>query len=514
MLLYSLASSQSSRKDPTGTLEQPDSRHTFGRNILPGFLQSLQLMHRELSALQDNKIPEVSARQGRISENTEYGRGQSYTLNTSPRPPSMFKPTGGGAKSVSRTKKAQPKSKRTEVNEVEKASDKIMDNKLKKRQMPQRNGTKDRACKVQKTDHKDITTNIKIVKKKKTGNHKDVPIELSDSDDNTLLSLRSGRRTRSTLPFNDFEDIKAPFGDLENDLSPSQGFLFRGHNVTLQVEHEKAKAEAELKVLQADYEKAQADLKALQDEVNTQMARANKAQHNFETQRACANDLQADVNRMQCDYAIELHEVRQESTAERLHLSTELGKVREEGDDLKRNLEAEEKRSAALGNEVALLQTENMNLKSSLEEEKKAYLELMKTINTQSGIAAELVSVKMINEVLSKDIESLKNSYKRSTLSPTPTLTPTHVSSSSEDAKIDNVRKTYIRVKMRYDNLYSIAKKLHVSTKGMGLSNFGEFGAYLRQLKTVIEDVDGQDATSTGNGDSHRIRESSHSDRA
>ena len=76
---------------------------------------------------------------------------------------------------------------------------------------------------------------------------------------------------------------------------------------------------------------------------------------------------------------------------------------------------------------------------------------------------------------------------------------------------MENVRKTYIRVKMRYDNLYSIAKHVHISTKSMNLTNFGEFGGYLKQLRNVMEEVDQEEGGARGS-DSWRSRDSGYAE--
>jgi chaperonin cofactor prefoldin len=61
-------------------------------------------------------------------------------------------------------------------------------------------------------------------------------------------------------------------------------------------------------------------------------------------------------------------------------------------------------------------------------------------------------------------------------------------SSSQEMIKENNIRKTYAKVKRKFDNLHSIAVDLATCTRSMDMSSFGEFGSYLRQLKKALEE--------------------------
>jgi DNA repair exonuclease SbcCD ATPase subunit len=77
------------------------------------------------------------------------------------------------------------------------------------------------------------------------------------------------------------------------------------------------------------------------------------------------------------------------------------------------------------------------------------------------------------------------------------TLTPP---SSDLEQRTENVRKTYVRVKQKYDHIYAMAHK-HVSlANGMNLSTFGEFGSSLKRLRRAVEERDndgGKEPTNT-----------------
>jgi hypothetical protein len=283
-------------------------------------------------------------------------------------------------------------------------------------------------------------------------------------------------------------------------------------------------------ILLANYHKTQDLLKdergrvvKLQTDIETQTAKITKAQEDFETQKTRGYYLRAEIERLQRDHAIELRKVHQnrseevnqamnkalgkveatqrekdlKSLNESAHLCTELLQVRKERDELRRSLAPEKMRSVSgeterqmvstLTTKLNFLQAETATLRTDLEKEKKEHTRAKHDLDAQAHLAHELASHK---ESLKRDVD------KRSTCSPTP------AASSAEETKVENVRKTYIRVKMRYDILYSIAKDLHISTNGMNLTSFGEFGGYLKQLRTAMEEVDQE-----GGGDVQRSKD-------
>lgn len=73
-------------------------------------------------------------------------------------------------------------------------------------------------------------------------------------------------------------------------------------------------------------------------------------------------------------------------------------------------------------------------------------------------------------------------------LSPAPSSVTSYAPTTTEERKEENIRKTYIRVKRRFDNLHAAAGDLTNCTRGMDLSSFGQFGQYLRQLKRALDE--------------------------
>jgi len=73
--------------------------------------------------------------------------------------------------------------------------------------------------------------------------------------------------------------------------------------------------------------------------------------------------------------------------------------------------------------------------------------------------------------------------------SPTPSMTSSQLTSATDaEQRLVNVRKTYITVKKRYDNLHSVVSNISTATRSWDYCNFGEFGAYLKQLKTALDE--------------------------
>ena len=73
-------------------------------------------------------------------------------------------------------------------------------------------------------------------------------------------------------------------------------------------------------------------------------------------------------------------------------------------------------------------------------------------------------------------------------LSPAPSSVTSYALTTTEERKEENIRKTYIRVKRRFDNLHVAAGNLTNCTRGMDLSSFWQFGQYLRQLKRALDE--------------------------
>lgn len=163
---------------------------------------------------------------------------------------------------------------------------------------------------------------------------------------------------------------------------------------------------------------------------------------------------------------------------------------------LQQDLENEKHTHAETLKQIDAVQAENMCLKADLAVERNARSEVVKqlSVNVDHGISEPTATKSNLDKPWNPS-EDLNSAYKnplKSTPPPTfTTMSLASVSSSDPEAKVENVRKVYLKVKKKYDLLYSIAKKLCATTRGMNLGSFGEFGANTRQLRTALEECDG-----------------------
>jgi hypothetical protein len=143
----------------------------------------------------------------------------------------------------------------------------------------------------------------------------------------------------------------------------------------------------------------------------------------------------------------------------------------------------------AMNNELASdLQSERCLLKKEREEH-EAVIKDMTSNKSPSSTPPDLQSE---NARLRKENERLRSfgllSPASSSISSSSQDAKASTSSSQEIIKENNIRKTYTKVKRRFDSLHSIAVDLITCTRSMDTSSFGEFGRYLRQLKKVLEE--------------------------
>jgi hypothetical protein len=538
MFFYSLLKTQKSRRESYPTPVRPPSpQPTHKRNIVSESLHSLSYTGQELQILHNaNALPRQKS-----PNNIEELIGQSYSLtsamgqstHTMLQHINRTKPTSVSRSKTSKVKKSKAKGTKAKDEEANSKKRAIL-----RSQMP-------RACKVVKTDAKDVTASMKPkeeanVKRRKTGTQKDVPIELTDSEDDIPLFPFIQRKSQpiSSGPPESWSIDKIGYEDADTSLALPQ------NQSTISLKN--AAILTDLQNIQIELKEADQRAAKLQTDLEAQMACTSKAQEESKAHMERTNDLRMKLELIKRDHATELRVIRHdndkevteavtqavnhrlaevdiehkrknyEAVNERARLSTELLQVRQERDELRRSLDTEIARSTSIEVErqknasliitLNFLQAETATLKTDLQQEREHHAKTKNDLDAHSNLVGELASLKAINEYLNKDIEALRHDAdKRSTLSPTPTV------SSAEEMKVENVRKTYIKVKMRYDTLYSIAKHLHVSTKSMNLTNFGEFGGYLKQLSAVMEEVD-QEGGGTRGSDGWKSRDSGYAE--
>jgi hypothetical protein len=203
--------------------------------------------------------------------------------------------------------------------------------------------------------------------------------------------------------------------------------------------------------------------------------------------------LQHELIRLKFEHVVELQELRQqldtakaENERVRIHLEAKLrdkvlsraisdeaaaGRFR----DLERELEAEQSKVLDL---------------TQQRDQLRADVDTSKTRHDELAAKYQTLQCSQQTEVFRATAAcSQASSVLPCTLSPAPS---SHSSLSNEDQKAENLRRTYLKVKRRFDNLHSVCVNLATCTRSMDLSSFGEFGRYLDQLKAALEE-DGQE---------------------
>jgi hypothetical protein len=293
---------------------------------------------------------------------------------------------------------------------------------------------------------------------------------------------------------------------------------------------------------------AQEKMARLQDELeccraklDVQSARAQqsddeiarlKREHTVFEQKICSEKeveeqrfkkLQGEMERELAGLRGEHSKIEQGFMIEKGRMATELRTIREECHELKMNLETSSKAAVSHQKEcedlrlqlrieqqrVTTLEAENTSLKQELQQQKQAHADVTKQLDaattaltanletaklTNNALSAKYEAVKAENEELKSANEALK-SIRLPTASPIPTISQS--STSDLEQRSENVRKTYFRVKKKYDQIYSIARNIGIATRGMNLGNFGEFGMHLRQLKSAMEEGEEKEEAGT-----------------
>jgi DNA repair exonuclease SbcCD ATPase subunit len=147
--------------------------------------------------------------------------------------------------------------------------------------------------------------------------------------------------------------------------------------------------------------------------------------------------------------------------------------------------------NANLMAEISVIEAEKETLETELADAKDANASLLQELSEARLLITELRATQSSHMTTRPDTSDKPGETQGSKEAPAESLTdlPTPASSDLEQ-RTDNVRKTYFRVKKKYDQVYAIAHSLSALAKGLNLSNFGEFGSYLRQLRKAVEEGD------------------------
>lgn len=253
-------------------------------------------------------------------------------------------------------------------------------------------------------------------------------------------------------------------------------------------------SQAEVEEVKADAQRQALDLQR-QQSISSDKQMADREEE-LETERRRTSDLT-----WECDH------LRKEMEAARSCLRGEVDLIQQR-DDYERLYNEEKETSADV---VRGLEEKNQELTRKAE---AMALEIQQTANqieekdreaTRKAEEAATESSHQTKQIedLQREVSDLMSENAALRISanepPSPAVderaSPAHSMSSSQltlasdaDLKLANVRKTYIKVKKRYDNLHSVASNISTATRSWDYGSFGEFGAYLRQLKTALDE--------------------------
>ncbi|KAH9880143.1 hypothetical protein J1614_002169 [Plenodomus biglobosus] len=69
-----------------------------------------------------------------------------------------------------------------------------------------------------------------------------------------------------------------------------------------------------------------------------------------------------------------------------------------------------------------------------------------------------------------------------------PSASPFRSIGPVDEQKNEGIRRTYVKIKRKYDILHSVLKSLETCTRSMDLSSFGEFGRCMRLVRSALEE--------------------------
>ncbi|KAF2641352.1 hypothetical protein P280DRAFT_549075 [Massarina eburnea CBS 473.64] len=179
----------------------------------------------------------------------------------------------------------------------------------------------------------------------------------------------------------------------------------------------------------------------------------------------------------------ELHQLEQRLTASEQKV-----------DDLEMEIEDKEAEIAHLG---ALLETDKPTdqLQQQLVASEQKVDDLKTKIEAKEAEITQLANLLAAPDPSSQSnlqfpdsASSLKASNSRVVNMARPLTPSLSGESNGLQTRTDNVRKTYIKVKRRYDNLRSAAANIVQSTRGLDLTCFGEYGHYIKTLRNVLDE--------------------------
>jgi hypothetical protein len=231
---------------------------------------------------------------------------------------------------------------------------------------------------------------------------------------------------------------------------------------------------------------AQRESQIAQDTIKTLKQQMEKQNADFQLEKTKA-DTEAKMSISKLKREVEAQ--RQESRV-----------LARERDQLREQLEKQQDvltRNAKLEKELLSLQESCNQEKKARQEQQQHHADVLNDILKSKATAANgdtqaqaeeerLHTLEDENARLVKELDTVKAAtISRPLLALSPV--PSQSSSTDDDKRESNVRKMFVRTKRQYDVLLSVASNLVICTRSMDLSSFGEFGRYMKKLRSTLD---------------------------
>jgi regulator of replication initiation timing len=308
-------------------------------------------------------------------------------------------------------------------------------------------------------------------------------VVISDSEDEDLELFRRSATDSQTPPR---QTLKIDSPGSEDDLkpvpmptptpTPTHSNLLEIELVRMKVAHAReveclrlqlSASEAKVKKIKEDAAHEAAELQIRQS-VSSDKHLADLDEE-LQTERRCTSDLT-----WECDH------LRREMEAARSCLKGESDLIQQR-DEYERLYNEEKETNAIL---MRGLEEKNQESTRKAVEMTNEIQNLAKQIEDLQREVSDLRGENAALRISANEAPSLAVEAR---VSPVPSFSSSQSTPASDaELRLVNVRKTYITVKKRYDNLHSVASNISTATRSWDYDSFGEFGTYLRQLKMAL----------------------------
>ncbi|KAF3047631.1 hypothetical protein E8E12_011065 [Didymella heteroderae] len=308
-------------------------------------------------------------------------------------------------------------------------------------------------------------------------------VVISDSEDDGPNLARQFATDSLTPPR---QTLKIDLPGSEDDLkpvpmptptpTPTRSNNLENELVRMQVAHARV-----VECLRLQLSASEAKVKQIKEDAAREAAELQR-RHSVSSDKHMADlDEQLQIERRRTsDLTWECDHLRQEMEEARSCLKGEVDLIQQR-DDYERLFNEEKETNANL---MRGLEEKDRGAARKAEETESEIRELAKQIE---DLQREVTDLMNKNTALRMDTSSQYTEDASSSSSPAPSLSSSQSTSvSGNELRLANVRKTYITVKRRYDNLHSVASNISTATRSWDYGSFGEFGTYLRQLKMAL----------------------------